>query len=58
MACGCRKRGGNDARSSSTLVIGPYQVWKNGVFTGRTFASQAQAQTYATRIGGEVVVSE
>lgn len=58
MACGCRKGRSNDSRTAgSSLRIGPYEVWRNGAFTGRSFASLSSAQTYATRIGGEVVVS-
>lgn len=53
MGCGCRKNKTGDTRVSSSL-IGNYQVWRNGSYTGRSFTSLAQAQTYATRIGGEV----
>jgi hypothetical protein len=54
MGCGCRKRKSNDARTASDTNVGSYQVWLNGSFTGRSFASVSQAQDYASRIGGEV----
>jgi hypothetical protein len=53
MGCGCRKNKSNDTRNN-TLSLGDYEVWRNGSYTGRTFTSLAQAQTYAERIGGEV----
>jgi hypothetical protein len=45
MGCGCRKN------NSGTCQ---YQVWRNDSYTGRCFSSLGQAQTYASRIGGEV----
>jgi hypothetical protein len=48
MGCGCRKKSSNDS------LLGQYQVWRNGAYTGRSFSSLAQAQNYAERIGGEV----
>lgn len=56
MGCGCRKNKTNDTRTVESLV-GTYQVWRNNAYTGRSFSSLAQAQTYATRIGGEVRTS-
>ena len=53
MGCGCRKKKTTDQRDT-TAFVGGYQVWRNGSYTGRSFASMAQAQDYATRIGGEV----
>lgn len=53
MGCGCRKNKPTDARKVPESV-GDYQVWRNNSYTGRTFTSLAQAQTYANRIGGEV----
>ena len=53
MGCGCRKNKTTDTRSSE-LILGDYQVWRNGSYTGRSFTSLAQAQSYADRIGGEV----
>lgn len=54
MGCGCRKnKKTNDARTTDSF-IGTYQVWRNGSYTGRSFTSLAQAQSYALRIGGEV----
>lgn len=53
MGCGCRKNKTSDQRET-TSFIGGYQVWRNGSYTGRSFSSLAQAQTYADRIGGEV----
>lgn len=44
MGCGCRKK----------KQAGGYEVWRAGVYTGRTFASLSDAQAYAERIGGEV----
>jgi len=52
MGCGCRKKSGTDARTSTSA--GKYQVWRSGSFTGRTFTSLVSAQAYADRIGGEV----
>lgn len=59
MGCGCRKRPGGEARvtGASDLTLGKYQVWRNGTYTGRSFASLAHAQTYASRIGGEIRAS-
>lgn len=56
MGCGCRKNKTNDTRTGDSL-LGQYQVWRNGSYTGRSFTSLAQAQTYAERIGGEVRTS-
>jgi hypothetical protein len=53
MGCGCRKNTGSDARRVND-ASGAYQVWRNGSYTGRAFASLGSAQTYASRIGGEV----
>lgn len=53
MGCGCRKNTGTDARRVND-ASGSYQVWRNGSYTGRSFASIGSAQTYANRIGGEV----
>lgn len=49
MGCGCRKN-----KTTADSLAGNYQVWRNGTFTGRSFSSLGQAQTYASRIGGEV----
>lgn len=57
MGCGCRKNKPNDQRTNETLVLGPYQVWRNGAYTGRSFSSLGTAQKYADRISGEVRVS-
>jgi hypothetical protein len=54
MGCGCRKKKSNDSRTATDTNVGSYQVWLNGTFTGRSFASLSQAQTYADRLGGEV----
>jgi hypothetical protein len=53
MGCGCRKGTANDQRST-TDTSGQFEVWRNGTFTGRRFASVGSAQQYANRIGGEV----
>lgn len=52
MGCGCRKGANGDARNGGGS--GKYQVWRNGSFTGRSFTSLVSAQTYASRVGGEV----
>jgi hypothetical protein len=53
MGCGCRKNKTTDTRSNEVMA-GGYEVWRNGTYTGRSFASLGQAQTYANRVGGEV----
>ena len=53
MGCGCRKNKTTDTRVTPSSS-GSYEVWRNETYTGRTFTSLAQAQTYAKRIGGEV----
>lgn len=52
MGCGCRK----NKTVTTTLATNAtgYQVFKNGVYTGRQFTSLIAAQTYASRIDGEV----
>ena len=54
MGCGCRKNKANDTRTAEPFNTGAYMVYRNGAYTGRSFTSLAQAQTYADRIGGEV----
>lgn len=53
MGCGCRK---NRATVQTTLTQNAtgYQVFKNDIYTGRSFSSLASAQSYAARIGGTV----
>ncbi len=53
MGCGCRKKTTN---VQTTITGNPtgYQVFKNGTYTGRQFTSLISAQTYASRIDGEV----
>ena len=53
MACGCGKRRSVNGPASSATTL-PHQVWRNGVYTGRSFSSLFNAQAYAERIGGEV----
>jgi hypothetical protein len=57
MSCGCRKNKSNDSRSTSSTPSLRYQVWRNGVFTGRSFTSLSQAQKFAAKVGGEVVAT-
>ena len=53
MGCGCRKGTATGARTNADAT-GQFEVWRNGTFTGRRFASVGSAQQYANRIGGEV----
>lgn len=53
MPCGCRK---NKTVQTTITTSNPtgYQVWKNNTYTGRQFTSLSSAQSYASRIDGEV----
>lgn len=53
MGCGCRKR---TSQVQTTISGNPtgYQVYKKGTYTGRQFTSLIAAQSYASRIDGEV----
>jgi hypothetical protein len=53
MGCGCRKNRTVTTNINSTMS-GGYEVYRNGVPTGRKFTSLISAQTYAARIGGTV----
>lgn len=57
MGCGCRKNRSSDQRTVSSSPSLRYQVWRNGVFTGRSFTSLTQAQKFAAKVGGEVVAT-
>jgi hypothetical protein len=49
MGCGCGKN-----RKAQGIGLMPFEVWKDGVFTGRAFTSLVNARTYAERVSGEV----
>lgn len=54
MGCGCRK---NRSTVQTTLTSSNptgYQVYRNGTYTGRQFTSLIAAQSFASRIDGEV----
>ena len=53
MGCGCRKNRSAVPTTLRSNATG-YQVFKNGVYTGRQFSSLSSAQSYASRIGGTV----
>ena len=57
MGCGCRSKKANDSRAVAAASSLRYQVFRNGVYTGRSFTSLVQATKFAKKVGGEVVTN-
>lgn len=57
MGCGCRSKKANDSRAITAASSLRYQVFRNGVYTGRSFTSLVAATKFAKKVGGEVVTS-